>query len=391
MWHELQPRRECRVPLALFVIWAAIYPGMAMAGLVPCSSETPFQAIRDGFISHEGRAAGVAATSILPSDGDAQIVFHEALGGASGPRLFRVFEARGATPDSFKGAELPILSVQQAPDKLVLGYNASDSVLLDVLIPAHTLSAWQRRSFVVLACADGQVVGWSLITARVSSPLVSNLVCFAVALLVYLLAMGAVWMSRRSRHALEAKYPAIFGARRLSWADFLNPVHLTANAFNRASVQKLQVLLFSFLVGWLVLFRVLQSGTLVDLSPTVVGLLGISGIGAATAQITYQQKTRLSFENWAWLERRGVLEKPAAQELRGPQWRDLVLTNREFDVYKLQTIIFSVTVAFAMGFAGGADLASFSVPATLLGILGLSQVVYVGGILVKPPAVDDLD
>jgi hypothetical protein len=31
------------------------------------------------------------------------------------------------------------------------------------------------------------------------------------------------------------------------------------------------------------------------------------------------------------------------------------------------------------------------VPETLLGILGLSQVVYIGGILVRPPAVNDLD
>ena len=30
-------------------------------------------------------------------------------------------------------------------------------------------------------------------------------------------------------------------------------------------------------------------------------------------------------------------------------------------------------------------------PETLLGILGLSQVVYIGGILVRPPAVNDLD
>jgi hypothetical protein len=63
----------------------------------------------------------------------------------------------------------------------------------------------------------------------------------------------------------------------------------------------------------------------------------------------------------------------------------------EFDVYKLQTIIFSIAVAFALIFAGASNLSSFTVPETLLGILGLSQVVYIGGILVRPPAVNDLD
>jgi hypothetical protein len=60
-------------------------------------------------------------------------------------------------------------------------------------------------------------------------------------------------------------------------------------------------------------------------------------------------------------------------------------------VYKLQTIIFSIAVAFALVAAGASNLSSFTVPDALLGILGLSQVVYIGGILVRPPAVNDLD
>jgi hypothetical protein len=204
--------------------------------------------------------------------------------------------------------------------------------------------------------------------------------------------MSAVRVSRESNHALATKYPAIFGTKKIDWGDYLNPIHLTANAFNQASVQKLQVLLFSFLVGWLVLSLVLRTGALADLSLTVVGLLGISGVGAAVAQKTYQQTTRLSFENWAWLSARKVLKAPPGTDVgKGPQWRDLVLTNREFDVYKLQTIIFSVAVALAMVGAGASHLSTFAVPETLLGILGLSQIVYVGGILARPPATADLD
>ena len=154
-------------------------------------------------------------------------------------------------------------------------------------------------------------------------------------------------------------------------------------------MQKLQVLLFTFLIGALVVSLVLQTGELISLSPTIVGLLGVSGIGAAAAQIAYQQRTRLSFDNWSWLERKSVLKPPPAPT--GPRWRDLVLTNREFDVYKLQTIIFSVGVAFGLLSAGARELSTFTVPDTLLGILGLSQIVYVGGVLVRPPAVADLD
>jgi hypothetical protein len=375
------------------VVWAALsQPTVAAdAESAPCLMTTTFEEIRDKFIDRQGRLAAAPVTTFLSGDSNARLVFQQALGENGNPKIFRVFETDNADIKSFKGTELPVLSVQPALDKLVDGYRPSDSVLLRVEIDAQPPSLWREHHFLILACSGARVSSWGLVTARVSSPFVSFLVCTVIALLIYLLAMSAVWVSRRSSHPLEAKYPAFFAAKKINLRDFINPIHLTANAFNQASVQKLQVLLFSFLVGWLLLSLVLRTGALADLSPTVVGLLGISGIGAATAQITYQQKTRLSFENWAWLDNKGVLEKPDPRTMLGPQWRDLVLTNREFDVYKLQTIIFSVAVAFALITAGASNLSSFTVPETLLGILGLSQVVYIGGILVRPPAVNDLD
>ena len=67
------------------------------------------------------------------------------------------------------------------------------------------------------------------------------------------------------------------------------------------------------------------------------------------------------------------------------------MTNREFDVYKLQTLIFSGVVAAALLIGGEERLASFTVPETLLGILGLTQVVYVAGTLASPPSTKELD
>jgi hypothetical protein len=119
-------------------------------------------------------------------------------------------------------------------------------------------------------------------------------------------------------------------------------------------------------------------------------LLGISGVGAAAAQATQTTRSRLDFENWAWLVRRHVL--PINEEDRaGPRRGDLVLTNREFDIYKAQTLVFSLVVAVALMINGGERLATFTVPEALLGILGLSQIVYVGGILARPRSIGDLD
>jgi hypothetical protein len=198
-----------------------------------------------------------------------------------------------------------------------------------------------------------------------------------------------VSQQRGQPHPLATKYPAFANRQIYGWLKTLDPIILTADAFNRGSVQKLQVLLFSFLVSGMVLSLVLTEGVLSDLSETVALLLGISAVGAAVAKKATESRERLSFENWVWLVKKKVL--PINEAHPDPRWADLVVTNSEFDVYKLQTLIFSLVVGVALLTAGEERLASFAVPQTLLGILGLSQIVYVAGKLAAPPSIADLD
>jgi hypothetical protein len=72
-------------------------------------------------------------------------------------------------------------------------------------------------------------------------------------------------------------------------------------------------------------------------------------------------------------------------------WRDLLTTDGEFDVYRYQSLIFSLVVAAALIIGGITQLSSFEIPQALLGILGLSQVVYIGGKLVTPTTMADLN
>jgi len=74
-----------------------------------------------------------------------------------------------------------------------------------------------------------------------------------------------------------------------------------------------------------------------------------------------------------------------------PHWRDLFTTDGEFDVYRYQSFIFSLVVGGALIIGGVAQLSSFEIPTTLLGILGLSQVVYIGGKVVTPTSMADLN
>lgn len=333
-----------------------------------------------------GYVGASPVTTVLPAEGDARIVFSRPLDRAN-PQRFIVIEPNQR--------DLPTVeSVETTTEKVLKDYPANETVLLHVNIPDSVFPLWHRREFVIVECSADKFRSWAQVHAYVSSRYV-GLFCIPIALLTYILAISSVYVSRKqsarqqnTEGRLAEKYPSVFAAKEFETIDFFNPIQLTANAFNQASVQKLQVLMFSFLVGCLVLYLVLRTGTLADMSATVVALLGISGVGAAVSQMTYTSKTRLSFDNWAWLQSNSVLIVQAA---RAPQWKDLVLTNREFDVYKPQTIIFSLAVAAALVVTGASGLATFEIPSAMLGVLGLSQVVFVGGILVRPPATKDLD
>jgi hypothetical protein len=121
--------------------------------------------------------------------------------------------------------------------------------------------------------------------------------------------------------------------------------------------------------------------------------MGISGLGATASAGAELTKNRLDFENWAWLINRGWLPEGGVAEANLAQWKDIVATDGEFDVTRFQMVSFSVLVGLALLGAGmhQNDLSSFNIPEALLGILGLSQVVYVAGKLVAPPSISDLN
>ncbi len=177
------------------------------------------------------------------------------------------------------------------------------------------------------------------------------------------------------------------------WTHIFNPVVLTAGSNGLGNATNLQILFFSLIVFGLVTHIWMMTGHLTGLSQTIVLLMGISGIGGTAAAGADLAKNRLSFENWTWLVNRGWLPPGGVAEVNSAKWKDIFTTNGTFDVYHFQMVWFSVVVGVSLVGVGAQinDLSTFEVPAALLGILGLSQVVYVTGKLVAPPSISDLD
>ncbi|WP_299813233.1 hypothetical protein [Tardiphaga sp.] len=256
------------------------------------------------------------------------------------------------------------------PDQAIVTLNMGDDFA----------SMWNRVDLYLYTCnsAVGESPGRvSLTTVRLSPYWLSIGITVAEVFLLY------VWIAfalRTRDHTLA------------SFVRTLDPARLTAGPDGKGSLSTFQTLSFSLVVVGLISLLLLQTGMLTDISGTILTLLGISGIGATVAKGADAQRNTLSADNRAWLLRRGWI--PMAKTPVDPSnasWRDFFSTDGVFDVYRYQSFIFALVVIGALIAAGVTQLSTFVIPDTILGIVGLSQVVYIGGKLVTPTNMSDLN
>lgn len=228
---------------------------------------------------------------------------------------------------------------------------------------------WRTHRIYVVACPEK---GTELVYFGLAEIYVSNrIVCIALTLA----AVGLFYAA--AVHALRGHAAGL---------NRWDPVVLTAGQDGHGSISKLQILFFTMIVAGLLVYVLLRVGRLGDLSEDILLLLGIAGAGTAAANATSLLRRRLSPHNLAWLRRHGWLP-----EQKRPRWADLVMEAGEFDIYRFQILVFSLVVGLSLLFTGLFGLADFDLPDGLLALLGLSQVVYVGGKIISNPAISELD
>jgi hypothetical protein len=309
--------------------------------------------------------AGMSADFIVQRDFDAQTVYRAVIKGASTAILYgsRV-SARRAPPDH------PLVK----SGEVVL-----PATIVTLQVPSSVGGLWPEAAIYIFGCKAGQAgpVFLSTITAPLSDGFYSGALVVIFLVAVYLsIAKAAQVVDKQTDKKL---------------VRYLDPVLLTAGSNGKGNLAKLQILFFSVIVVGLVGYIVSRTGILSDLSSTILILLGIAGVGSAAAKATDVSRNRIDFDNWAWFVRKGWLPHGGLAAVNEAKWRDILTTDGEFDVYHFQNLIFSVVVGGALLVVGLRDLASFSIPETLLGILGLSQVVYLGGKLVGAPSCAELN
>lgn len=189
---------------------------------------------------------------------------------------------------------------------------------------------------------------------------------------------------------------AVLALGKIKGKHSFNPVFLTSGKLDRASLSQFQIFGFTLLVVGLLVFVLFRTSVLSDISPDILKLLGISGAGTAGSKLAGLWKKRLTFENWAWLRNQGWLKAHEQGTDQDPdpslaQWGDLLKTDGSFDVYSFQLATVSLLVAIGLLTSDLSTLATFKIPENLLALLGLSNVVYIGGKAVAPSSFSELN
>jgi hypothetical protein len=177
---------------------------------------------------------------------------------------------------------------------------------------------------------------------------------------------------------------------------WIKPVALTAGQFGKASLSNFQIFGFTLVVLFRLLYTLFSSGVLSGLSNDLLLLLGISAVGTTGSKVVALGNKRLTFSNWAWLRKhkwltigeKGYEQKP---KLEDAKWSDLIKSGGSFDVYSFQLAGFSLLVAASLFLGIGSDMATFTLPQNFLSILGLSNVVYLGGKVTEPNSYEELN
>jgi hypothetical protein len=254
----------------------------------------------------------------------------------------------------------------------------ADQTIVTVDIDDDDAGLWHKADLYLYTCGtSGSPARVSRVSVRLSPYWYSLWFCVATVLVLY------VWVAfalRKEDHTF------------VSFLRSLDPVKLTSGPDGKGSLSKFQILSFTLLVFGLILLFSLQTGMLSDLSGTILALLGINGIGATIAKGADTQRTTLSTDNRAWLLRKNWIPTVKAPvDNSNASWRDFFSTDGEFDVYRYQSFVFALVVMVALAAAGVSQLSTFAIPDTILGIVGLSQAVYIGGKLVTPTGMSDLN
>ena len=155
------------------------------------------------------------------------------------------------------------------------------------------------------------------------------------------------------------------------------------------SLSRFQIFYSSFFVFIGVAYVFGRTQQLTDLSEDILWLMGIAAAGGIGGILGDVQKNRLSWDNWSWLK--NDMKAYAPEHAPGPRLYHLVSTQKSFDIYRFQALVFTLFAVPGFVFSSVYSLHNADIPQGILYVLGMSQVAYVGAKVAVQPTVEDFN
>ncbi len=205
---------------------------------------------------------------------------------------------------------------------------------------------------------------------RVSGKSPSMCAAALFALLFYLLAAATVPVLRPRERRLGSAWRSL--------VRLAQPWRIVGTN-GQASLSQLQMLLFTLIVATLLFYQWLRTGLLQQISTDLLYLIGLSTAGAAGSQISSTLKKELEPGVYHYLQQLGWFNAPARATEHPAVAAELLMTNKRFDIYKFQMLVFTFVIAAYVLASGADELGNIQISATLLTLMGMSQGAYIGG------------
>lgn len=183
-----------------------------------------------------------------------------------------------------------------------------------------------------------------------------------------------LWLEHISLYRIEDEH---WKRRIWKFWQAANPIFIAQDSLGYGSLARFQILLFTTTVGVVLFYIFIHSGELTTASNTILILLGIMVVGGTFARAA---------PDWNGMsaETRRILfgEELIQKQLNKPRFSDLLESQGEVDVAKVQALMFTTIVAMSIVVKGYSGLNAFDLPDQFIYLLGISQVTYVFGKLI---------
>ena len=167
--------------------------------------------------------------------------------------------------------------------------------------------------------------------------------------------------------------------KRLGYGDLDPIIRLIATTDGYASLSRLQMVLWTFVVAASAVYVMVLSGELIEVTTGTLVLLGISG--TVTVGTILHDKTQAQPDG---------APPPAPAEPRRPRWSDLVVNDvngrREFDISRVQMLYFTLVTATFVVMRVVTTYVIPEIPQGFLILMGISNAVYFGSQVAQPAA-----